>query len=95
VKFRTTIKKGWVSMVVNGDTVAAGSRGMWKSFGDQVFLEGDGSRGNSGLPNRCWRCCSWQRRSKHHRLRSYSGVTNPRCAGQNGKELRVMHGAVK
>jgi hypothetical protein len=23
------------------------------------------------------------------------GVTNPRCAGQNGKELGVMHGAVK
>ena len=22
-------------------------------------------------------------------------VRNPRCAGQNGKELRVMHGAVK
>jgi hypothetical protein len=24
-----------------------------------------------------------------------SGVTNPRCVGQNGEELRVMHGAVK
>jgi len=27
--------------------------------------------------------------------RCFLAVTNPRCAGQSGEELRVMHGAVK
>jgi hypothetical protein len=26
---------------------------------------------------------------------SYSGVTNPPCAGQKGKELRFVHGAIE